>query len=133
MSTVGKDLLLPLLAGVWMLDGLCLLAIPLLIVQNVRELLARSPRMLYWEIVSIILGSVLIATSWDGSSWLLWSGVGSTMIAKGLFLLAGPSSWRQPAIEWCLSREAVDYRFVGLGLVTLALLLFRTLGWLAHS
>jgi hypothetical protein len=55
------------------------------------------------------------------------------MIVKGLFLLAGPPPWREPVIAWCLSREAVDYRFVGLGLVALALLLFRTLGWLAPS
>ncbi len=133
MSTMGRDLLLPVIGGLWMFDGLCLLAFPLLLVRNARDLLARSPRLVYWEIVSVGFGIVVIATTWDSSAHLLWSGVGSAMIVKGLFFVAGPPRWRQAAIEWCLSREAVDYRFVGLGLVTLALLLFRTLGWLAHS
>ena len=52
------------------------------------------------------------------------------MMIKSLFLLTSPPSWRRLTLEWCLTREEVDYRFWGLGLCTLAILLLHALGWL---
>jgi hypothetical protein len=55
------------------------------------------------------------------------------MIAKGLFLSMGSSQWRTRILDWCFSRDDVDYRIWGLGLCTLATLLFRALGWINGS
>ena len=55
------------------------------------------------------------------------------MVMKGVFLAVGPEEWKQWVVGWCLGREDVDYRFWGLGLCTLALLLLRALGWLGSN
>jgi hypothetical protein len=58
---------------------------------------------------------------------------GTAMIVKGLFLALGPARIRKDVLEWCLQREDVDYRFWGLGLCTLAILLLHALGWLGTA
>jgi hypothetical protein len=52
---------------------------------------------------------------------------------KGGFLSIGRPYWRGPVIAWCVSREDVDYRFWGLGLCALAVLLLYELGWVGRS
>ena len=52
---------------------------------------------------------------------------------KGVFLAMGPEAWRSRLVEWCLNRDDVDYRFVGIGLCTLAALLLHALGWLGQD
>jgi len=48
-------------------------------------------------------------------------------------LWLGPTELRARLLEWCLSREDVDYRFWGLGLCALALLLLHALGWIGRE
>jgi len=55
---------------------------------------------------------------------------GVAMVAKGAFFLFSDDDTRHSVLQWCLSREAVDYRFWGLGLCTLSVLLLHACGWL---
>jgi uncharacterized protein YjeT (DUF2065 family) len=101
--------LLAAIAGIWMADGLALLVAPQHVIARVREVLVLSPQELHYR--------------------LLWTIMGLTMLVKGLFLALGPDQWRHHVLQWCLRREEVDYRFWGLGLCTLAILLLHALGW----
>jgi hypothetical protein len=47
---------------------------------------------------------------------------------KSSLLAWGPAPWRESLLNWCFSREAIDYRFIGLGLCALAVLLLHALG-----
>lgn len=60
----------------------------------------------------------------------LWWMTGGAMVIKSCFLTWGPTAWRTPLLSWCFTREAVDYRFFGLWLCTLAVLLLHALGLL---
>ena len=122
--------ILAAIAGIWMADGLALLAVPLLVIKRVQESLLHSPQLLRWEAVGIGLGAILIV--WSGSIPYqpLWWITGSAMIIKGCFLTGGPAAWRTPLLDWCFSREAIDYRFIGLWLCMLAVLLLHALGLL---
>lgn len=42
------------------------------------------------------------------------------MVVKGGFLLLSNEDTCRSVLQWCLSREAVDYRFWGLGLCALS-------------
>ena len=55
---------------------------------------------------------------------------GLAMLAKGGFFLLSNDETRQSVLQWGLSREAVDYRFWGLGLCALSVLLIHACGWL---
>jgi len=120
------------IAGVWMADGIALLFAPRQVISRVREVLALSPAVLRWEGVAVCLGLLLLIGSEGVPYQPLWLVTGAVMIAKGVFLTAGPERWRRPLLEWCLHREDIDYRFVGLWLCGLALLLLHALGWLDH-
>ncbi|TAJ32048.1 MAG: DUF2065 family protein [Nitrospirae bacterium] len=122
--------LLAAIAGIWMADGLALLVAPRQVIARVREVLALSSAMLRWEGVAVCLGIILLLGSGGLHYRLLWTVTGVAMVIKGLFLAVGPQRWRTGVLEWCLQREAVDYRFWGLGLCTLAILLLNALGWL---
>lgn len=50
------------------------------------------------------------------------------MVVKGGFFLLSNEDTCRSALQWCLSREAVDYRFWGLGLCALSMLLIQALG-----
>ncbi len=125
--------LLAAVAGIWMADGVCLLIAPRPLIAKLRDVCAQSPSLFRWEVIPILLGVLLLASTQDFRYQPLWTVTGISMIAKGIFLLASPSSWRQPVLNWCLSREEVDYRFWGLGLCTLAILLLHALGWLGQT
>ncbi|MBM4123355.1 MAG: hypothetical protein FJ246_00125 [Nitrospira sp.] len=122
--------LLAAIAGIWMADGLALLVAPRQVIARVREVLDLSSAMLRWEGVAICLGIILLLGSRGLHYELLWTVTGTAMVVKGLFLAVGPQEWKTGALTWCLHREDVDYRFWGLGLCTLALLLLNALGWL---
>lgn len=64
---------------------------------------------------------------------LLWIVTGLCMVIKGFFLWLAPERLRGPLVGWCMTREDIDYRFWGLGLCTLAVLLLHGLGWIGHS
>lgn len=111
-----------------MTDGLALLCFPLLVIRMVQESLHHNPHLLRWQAIGICLGFILIV----GSSALpyqpLWWIAGVTMGIKSSLLAWGPAPWRESLLNWCFSREAIDYRFIGLGLCALAVLLLHALG-----
>ncbi|MEW6245727.1 MAG: hypothetical protein AB1555_03340 [Nitrospirota bacterium] len=121
------------IAGVWAADGLSLLLAPRHVITRVRAVLAISPAVLRWEALATCLGIVLIVSTKELRYQPLWVITGIAMIAKGLFLATGPEPWRRRILEWCLTREDIDYRFWGLGLCALALLLLDALGWLGDA
>jgi hypothetical protein len=118
------------IAGVWMADGLALLVAPQPLIARVREALALSPSVMRWEALAATLGVLLLVGGPGLPYQPLWAVTGAAMIVKGVFLAWGPPRWREPVVQWCLQREPVDYRFWGLGLCTLAVLLLHALGWL---
>ena len=121
------------LAGIWLADGILLLISPRDIIAQVREVLHQSPRILRWELLAIFGGALLLVAAKDLPYPWLWVLTAGGMIAKGAFLSIGPLSWRKPVIEWCLGREDIDYRFWGLSLCMLAVLLFHALGWIGRD
>lgn len=121
------------IAGVWMADGLALLLAPRHVVTRLREVLTLSPAMLRLEGVAACLGILLLLGTEGLHYQPLWMITGAAMVMKGVFLAVGPAQWRQWVVGWCLEREDVDYRFWGLGLCALALLLLQALGWLGND
>jgi uncharacterized protein YjeT (DUF2065 family) len=85
---------------------------------------------LRWEGVAASLGILLVIGAQGLHYEFLWTITGLTMLMKGLFLALGPEPWRHHVLQWCLRREEVDYRFCGLGLCILAVLLLHALGWI---
>lgn len=112
-----------------MADGVALLIAPERVVGMLRQSLAESPGLLKWGGVAAILGVFLILGTKGFSFQPLWIMVGLSMVAKGVFLYAGSDLWRLRIVKWCLERERVDYRFWGLGLCLLSVLLLNELGW----
>ena len=121
------------LAGIWLADGIVLLISPRYIIAQVREVLQQPPEILRWELLAIFGGAFLLFAAKDLPYPWLWMVMAGGMIAKGAFLSVGPPSWRKPVIAWCLGREDIDYRFWGLGLCMLAVLLFHALGWIGRN
>jgi len=121
------------IAGLWMADGVALLVVPVRVIALLKNSLAVSPVILKWSGLAALLGVILIVGTEELSYQPLWFLAGLAMIVKGIFLATAPSHWRQPVIEWCLGREPVDYRFWGLGLCALSVLLLDAVGWLRAS
>lgn len=122
--------LLLAIAGLWMADGLALLVAPLWTVGQVRQALSTSPSLLKWSGLTLVGGMILLLQASDLPYQVLWMVTGFAMVAKGGFFLLSNDEIRQSVLQWGLSREAVDYRFWGLGLCTLSLLLIHASGWL---
>lgn len=122
--------LLMAIAGLWMADGLALLVAPVWTVALVRQALAASPSHATWSGVTMAAGLVLLLEASELSYQGLWVVAGLAMLAKGGFFLLSDDDMRHAVLGWCLSRDAVDYRFLGLGLCTLSLLLIHASGWL---
>ncbi|MER3422484.1 MAG: hypothetical protein C4293_03895 [Nitrospiraceae bacterium] len=116
-----------------MADGLALLVAPRYVIERVREVLALSPAVLRWEGIAASLGVLLIIGSQGLLYQPLWIVTGIAMVAKGAFLAMGPERWRCSLLQWCLRREDIDYRFWGLGLCALAILLLHALGWVGNG
>jgi len=125
--------LLAAIAGIWAADGLALLVAPRSVILRIKDVLAVAPAMLRWEGLAIGLGILLLIGSQDLRYQPLWTITGLAMITKGAFLAMGPGHWRKPILDWCLTRDDVDYRFWGLGLCTLAVLLLHALGWMGNA
>lgn len=128
-----KSFVLGALVFIWLTDGFALLIAPRFIVEQVREMIAKDPSMFKWGIFSTLAGTALGIFSFDLFLHPLWVGVGIVMIIKGCGLWLAPERIRGPVVAWCLSREDVDYRFAGLALCGLAVLLLRALGWIGAS
>ena len=122
--------LLAAIAGIWMADGLVLLGFPLLVIKRIRDSVHQRPQLLRWEAVGIGLGAILLLGTTQLPYQPLWWTTGVAMIMKGCLLTWGPAAWRDPLLQWCFTREAIDYRFFGLWLCMLAVLLLHALGLL---
>lgn len=116
------------IAGLWMADGLALLLYADRLLA-VMQALAVNPGLLKWGGLAAILGVILLVGGQSLAYQPLWVVVALAMIAKGAFWLGAPDPLRHAVIMWCLKRDVVDYRFLGLGLCTLSLLLLDALGW----
>lgn len=125
--------ILAAIAGIWMADGLSLLVAPRQVIAKVRDALVLSPALLRWEGLASLLGLLLLLGTGGLHYQPLWMAAGAAMVLKGLLLAVGPERIRTPVVLWCLQREDVDYRFLGLGLCTLAILLLHALGWLGST
>lgn len=128
-----KDYALAAIAGIWLADGLSLLLVPRFVVERLREVLRQQPTIWTWQWLSVVAGAVLLVAALPLRYQPLWVLTALAMLTKGLFLALGPESWRSRLVGWCLNREDVDYRFVGIGLCTLAALLLHALGWLGQE
>ncbi|HZH49015.1 MAG TPA: hypothetical protein VFD86_04525 [Nitrospira sp.] len=128
-----KEYTLAFLAGIWAADGLSLLIAPRAVIHRVREATAMTPGIFRWQILGIAAGVVLLILGFDIAYSPLWMITAFAMMAKGALLWLGPTELRARLLEWCLSREDVDYRFWGLGLCALALLLLHALGWIGRE
>lgn len=125
--------LLLIIAGLWMADGLALLVAPDRMIQTLKQALVLAPGLINWGALAGLLGLVLLFGAEGLPYQPLWIIVGLGMIAKGLFLFSAPDSLRQAVVKWCLAREIVDYRFWGLGLCALSVLLLDALGWIRNG
>ena len=120
--------LLMAIAGLWMVDGLALLIAPLRMIALLEESLVASPSIMNWSGLSAVLGVILLVEGGELSYYPLWLLAGLAMLGKGIFFLWAPDERRVMGLQWCLKREAVDYRFWGLGLCVLSLLLLDSVG-----
>ena len=127
-----KEYALAFLAGVWLADGLSLLIAPRPLIDRFREIALRTPGLFRWQALTAAAGIALLVLGFDLAYRPLWILTGMGMVAKGLFLWLGPLALRERMIEWCATREDVDYRLWGLGLCTLAVLLLHALGWIGR-
>jgi len=127
-----KEYALAFLAGVWLADGLSLLIVPRPLIDRFREIALSTPGLFRWQALTAAAGIALLVLGFDLAYRPLWILTGMGMVAKGLFLWLGPIALRERMIEWCATREDVDYRLWGLGLCTLAVLLLHALGWIGH-
>ncbi len=111
-----------------MADGVVLLVAPLWVVGRMKHLLSSSPAITKWSGVTLVAGLILIVAAPDLDYQVLWVVMGVAMIAKGGWLLLAHDDTRHAVLQWSLSREATDYRFAGLVLCALSLLLIHALG-----
>lgn len=127
------EYVLAAIAGMWLADGVALLIAPRFVIDRIRAAVEEKLVLWPWQFIAVIAGTVLGVGGNDLSYRPLWIVAAGGMILKGLFLAVGPARWRVPILAWSLAREDVDYRFWGLGLCTLAVLLLHAVGWLGRS
>ncbi len=128
-----NDYVLLFLAGVWLADGVSLLLAPRAVMNRVREVASTNPLIFRWQILSVVAGLALLILGFNLTYQPLWSVTALGMIGKGFFLWLAPQSIREKALDWCSARDDVDFRFWGLGLCALAVLLLHALGWIGQS
>jgi uncharacterized protein YjeT (DUF2065 family) len=129
-----RDYALAAIAGIWLADGCSLLLTPRFMVERLREVIRQQPAIWTWQWLSVAAGAVLLIAALPLMYQPLWIMTTLAMLIKGVFLALGPETWRSDLVEWCLSLDDVDYRFVGIGLCALAALLLHALGcWDSHS
>lgn len=98
--------------------------------RGVRQALLTSTSLAKWSGLTLVGGMILLLQASDLTYQILWIVTGLAMVAKGGFFLLSNDEMCQSVLQWCLSREAMDYRFWGLGLCTLSVLLIHSCGWL---
>lgn len=128
-----KEYALAMIAGMWLADGIALLLAPRFIIDHLRTAFQIHSALWPWQLFAIAAGVVLLIAGFDLRYQPLWTCTAGGMMAKGMFLAGAPSAWRERVVGWLLAREDVDYRFWGLGLCALAVLLLHALGWLGYE
>lgn len=128
-----KEYALAIIAGMWLADGVILLAVPRFIIDHVRTAIEINVALWPWQLFAVVAGIILFWAGLELRYQPLWICMAGGMVSKGLFLAFAPALWRDRIVAWSLGREDVDYRFWGLGLCTLALLLLHALGWIGQE
>lgn len=128
-----KEYALAMIAGMWLADGVALIVAPRFIINAVREAIRMNTALWPWQLFAVIAGVLLLWAGLDLPYQTLWVCTAAGMMAKGMFLAAAPATWRDQIIGWFLARDDVDYRFWGLGLCALAVLLLHALGWIGRE
>lgn len=123
-------IVLVIIAALWMADGVALLIAPDRVISLLKDAMAQSSALFKWSGLAAVLGVCLLLGTAGLPYRPLWVITGMVMVVKGVFLLSAPEPSRQAVVDWCLQREAVDYRLWGIGLCTLSVLLLDALGWL---
>ena len=118
------------IAIIWIADGVALLVAPVRIIGLLKSTIEVSRSLIKWSGFTAFLGFILLMSSDELSYQPLWYLIGLLMIVKGLFLVWASESLRDGVVEWCFTRDPIDYRFWGLGLCTLSVLLLDALGWI---
>jgi hypothetical protein len=128
-----KEYALGLIAGMWLADGIALLVAPRFIITRVRTAVQLNAALWPWQLFAVAAGLILFWAGLELRYQPLWICAAAGMVVKGLFLTLAPARTRERVVTWSLGREDVDYRFWGLGLCTLAVLLLHALGWFSAS
>lgn len=128
-----KEYGLAMIAGMWLADGVMLLVAPRFIIDTVRTAIQINSALWRWQLIAVVAGVILLWAGLELRYQPLWACAAGGMVLKGLFLACAPATWRERVVAWSLGREDVDYRFWGLGLCTLAVLLLHALGWIGHE
>ncbi len=128
-----KEYALAMIAGMWLADGVVLLAVPRFIIDHGRTAIQSNIALWPWQLFAVVAGLVLFWAGLELRYQPLWICTAGGMICKGLFLSLAPAPWRDRIVAWSLGREDVDYRFWGLGLCALAVLLLHALGWIGQE
>jgi len=121
------------LAGVCLANSIALRVAPCYVITQARELLQQFPAILRWELLPIIGGVFLLFARAGTALPMALDGDGRIRDHQGAFLSIETHSRRRPVIDWWVGQAGVDYRFRGLGLCTLAILLLYALGWSRRS
>jgi hypothetical protein len=128
-----KEYALAIIAGMWLADGLALLVVPRFIIDHVRSTIQINTALWPWQLFAVVAGILLFWAGLELRYQPLWICAAGGMVGKGLSLAFAPAQRRERVVAWSLGREDVDYRFWGLGLCTLAVLLLHALGWIGRE
>lgn len=128
-----KEYALAMIADVWLADGVALLVAPRFVIDHVRMATQINTTLWPWQLFAIVAGIVLLWAGRELPYQPLWICAAGGMLSKGVFLSFAPTQRRDELMAWSLGREDVDYRFWGLGLCTLAVLLLDALGWIGQE
>lgn len=97
-------------------------------IGQIRQPLVASPLLGRWSGVTLVAGMILLLDASDLTCRGLWMVIGVAMVVKGGFFLSSNEDTCRSALQWRVNREAVDYRFWGLGLCALSMPLIHALG-----
>jgi len=128
-----KEYALAIIAGMWLADGIALLVAPRFIIDHVRSAIQINTALWPWQLFAVVAGILLFWAGLELRYQPIWICTAGGMVCKGLFLAFAPLQKREGFVGWALGREDVDYRFWGLGLCTLAVLLLHALGWIGQE
>ena len=128
-----KEYALAIIAGMWLADGVALLIAPRFIMNAVRAAIHTNTALWPWQLFAMLAGGLLLWAGLDMPYRTLWIGTAAGMMVKGIYLAAAPADSRDRVIGWVLARDDVDFRFWGLGLCALAVLLLHALGWIGRE